>query len=242
MNLILIQPGELPEDTTSGLVTLTGRRAAHIRDVHRAAVGAELVVGRVGGAIGRGRVVAIEGDAVTLEIKLTHPPPPKLPLTLLLALPRPRVLKRALAAAAALGVDDLILINAWRVEKSYWQTPVLAPESIAEHLSLGLEQARDTVLPRTLERKLFKPFVEDELPALLDNKRALVAHPDPTAPHIDGLAIERARPTVLCIGPEGGWLPYEVDKLIAAGAQPIQMGARIQRVEVALTALIAKLF
>ena len=73
-------------------------------------------------------------------------------------------------------------------------------------------------------------------------KRALVAHPDPAAVHIDSLPIYRARPTVLCVGPEGGWLPYEVDKLIAAGAHPIQMGARIQRVEVALTALIAKLF
>ena len=242
MNLILIQPGELPEDSTSGLVTLTGRRAAHIRDVHRAEVGAELAVGCVGGAVGRGRVVALENDTVMLDVALTSAPPPKLPLTVLLALPRPRVLKRALAAAAALGVEELILINAWRVEKSYWQTPVLAPDSITEHLTLGLEQARDTILPRVEQRKLFKPFVEDELPARMHAKRALVAHPDPAAAHIDSLPIERARPTVLCVGPEGGWLPYEVDKLIAAGAHPIQMGARIQRVEVALTALIAKLF
>ena len=32
-------------------------------------------------------------------------------------------------------------------------------------------------MPQVHIRKLFKPFVEDELPALLEGKRALVAHP-----------------------------------------------------------------
>ena len=46
----------------------------------------------------------------------------------------------------------------------------------------------------------------------------------------------------LAIGPEGGRIPYEIDLLAKAGLQPVQLGARILRVETAVTALLARLF
>src|SRR5690606_18946807 len=109
---------------------------------------------------------------------------------------------------------------------------------IRANLLLGLEQARDTVLPRVCIEKRFKPFVEDHLPALVVGTTALVAHPGdfPSCPR----ALEG--PVVLAIGPEGGWIPYEVDKLNAAGFQPVQLAERILRVETAVTALTARLF
>lgn len=250
MNLILLTPADFesfenfertgsPGLVTERVVRLSDRRLTHIREVHRAQTGDELVIGLEGGNIGRGTLLSLDETEARLEVTLDQPPPPPLDLTLVLALPRPRVLKRCLESAASLGVKRIILINAWRVEKSYWQTPVLKPETVRHHLGLGLEQARDTVLPSVRQAKLFKPFVEDDLPAICENARALVAHPSQDAKHADEVA--SGSPTVLCIGPEGGWLPYEVDKLIEAGCDPMHLGPRILRVEVALPTLIAKL-
>lgn len=124
------------------------------------------------------------------------------------------------------------------MEKSFWQTPWLSDDNLRENLTLGLEQARDTVMPQVHIRKLFKPFVEDELPALLAGKRALVAHPgteQPCPTHMD-------QPTALCIGPEGGFTPYEVGKLEEAGCDPVHLGPRILRVETAVPVLVSRLF
>src|SRR5690606_26111522 len=106
----------------------------------------------------------ISPGAVRLHCKLTEPPPSPLPITLLLGLPRPKMLKRILQSATVLGVKNIYLINSYRVEKSYWQTPFLSEKAIREQLVLGLEQGCDTVLPQVHLVKRFKPFVEDELP------------------------------------------------------------------------------
>jgi len=235
MNLVLLQESDFVD---AGRVRLTGRRLEHIRLVHRVAIGDELLVGLEGGAMGRGRIVFIDDTEAQLDVALTDAAPPPLPLHLILALPRPRQLKRCLEAAASLGVKEITLLNAWRVEKSYWQTPVLEAERLRDHLMLGLEQARDTLMPRVTCQKLFKPFVEDELPELTSGKRALVAHPlaDAACP------APSTEPTLLAIGPEGGWLPYEVEKLVEAGCSAFHLGPRILRTEVALPALLARLF
>ena len=46
----------------------------------------------------------------------------------------------------------------------------------------------------------------------------------------------------LAIGCEGGFIPYEVSLLAQQGFMPVELGARILRVETAVTALIARLF
>jgi 16S rRNA (uracil1498-N3)-methyltransferase len=89
-----------------------------------------------------------------------------------------------------------------------------------------------------LIRKRFKPFVEDELPALIANTQALVAHPGAVTP----CPSHCSEPVTLAVGPEGGFIRYEIDKLTECGFSPIHMGERILRVETAITALLAKLF
>ncbi|MWV12377.1 16S rRNA (uracil(1498)-N(3))-methyltransferase [Pseudomonas sp. R-28-1W-6] len=235
MNLLLLEDADF---VAADRVVLAGRRLKHLQEVHRAAVGDSLRVGRLGGLMGSGTLLELSEQHATLQLSLDLPPPAKLPLTLLLALPRPKMLKRVLQTVSAMGVPRLILLNSYRVEKSFWQTPFLEPEALREQLILGLEQARDTVLPEVIIEKRFKPFVEDQLPGIAAGSLGLVGHPGdfPACPR----AVEQ--PVTLAIGPEGGWIPYEVDKLREAGLQPVQLGERILRVETAVPALLARLF
>jgi len=233
MNLILINTTDF---VLSDTAVLTDHRFEHIRSVHKPEIGALLNVGLLNGAIGKGEVLELNDSGVTLKISLDKEPPAALPLTLILALPRPKMLKRILQTVAAMGVKELYLVNSYRVDKSYWSTPIL--NQVEEQLKLGLEQAGDTVMPKVYLRKRFKPFVEDELPEIAKNTRALVAHPY----NADRCPEPESIPTTLAIGPEGGFIEYEVDKLNQCGFKSVHIGERILRVENAVPVLLAKLF
>lgn len=235
MNLILLEPDDFIAGTTR--VRLTGRRKTHVREIHRAELGDTLCVGLVDGQIGEGRVVSLDDEVLELEVSFENAPPAPLPITLILALPRPLVLKRALISATSMGVKRIVLLNARRVEKSFWQSTALEEDALREQLMLGLEQARDTRMPEILRRPRFRPFVEDELPGLVADGRGLVA--DPSG------AVECPRavqgPTTLAIGPEGGWSEYELERFVAAGFCAVSLGARILRVETAIPVLLSRL-
>ena len=235
MNLLLLEDSDLINPDTA---ILQGRRLQHLRAVQRVEPGDTLRVGLLDGLMGEGRITTLDEQQAELSIRLETSAPAKLPITLLLALPRPKMLKRVLQTISAMGVPRLILLNSYRVEKSFWQTPFLSPEAIREQLLLGLEQARDTVLPEIIIEKRFKPFVEDRLPDLAAGTLGLTGHPG------DYPACPRAvtQPVTLAIGPEGGWIPYEVALLEKAGLLPVQLGERILRVENAVPALLARLF
>ena len=235
MNLLLLEEADF---IAADRVVLRDRRLTHMQEVHRSEVGDSLRVGRINGLMGSAELLRLEAGEAELRVSLDQSPPAKLPLTLVLALPRPKMLRRVFQTVATMGVSKVILVNSYRVEKSFWQTPFLEPEAIRENLILGLEQARDTVLPEIIIEKRFKPFVEDRLPAITEGTLGLVGHPGNYPPCPRALS----EPVTLAIGPEGGWIPYEIDLLGKAGLQPVQLGERILRVETAVTALLARLF
>ena len=235
MNLLLLEEADF---IAADRVVLRDRRLTHMQEVHRSEVGDNLRVGRINGLMGSAELLRLEAGEAELRVSLDQQPPAKLPLTLVLALPRPKMLRRVFQTVATMGVSKVILVNSYRVEKSFWQTPFLEPEAIRENLILGLEQARDTVLPEIIIEKRFKPFVEDRLPAITEGTLGLVGHPGNYPPCPRALS----EPVTLAIGPEGGWIPYEIDLLGKSGLQPVQLGERILRVETAVTALLARLF
>lgn len=235
MNLLLLTPQDCPQ---ANIAHLTGRRLQHVLEVHQAKIGQKLRVGMVNGLMGEAEITHLDKQLLQLDFVLNESPPAKLPLTLLLALPRPKMLKRILQTVATMGVQRLVLMNSYRVEKSFWDSPFLQPHAIEEELILGLEQGKDTVLPQVMIEKRFKPFVEDRLPELSANSLRLVAHPiaEQSCPRDVQQAV------TLAIGCEGGFIPYEVNLLAEHGFTPVGLGERILRVETAVTALIARLF
>ena len=234
MNLILLHADDFLNPTQ---VRLYGRRREHVLNIHRATVGDKLRVGLINGLLGHGQIFNLTDQVLELEVLLDQQPPEPLPVTLLLALPRPKMLRRILQSVSYLGVKKIHLINSYRVDKSFWGSSLLQPEKLQEQLLLGLEQSRDTILPEIHLQPRFKPFVEDELPGISAGTNAYVAHPE------TGVEFPRhfKQPTTLAIGPEGGFIPYEVEKLKNCGFIPISLGARILRVETAVPVLLSRL-
>jgi len=237
MNLLLLYATDFTAPD-SLRVRISGRRFEHLKKVLDVKMGSELKIGLCNGNMGRGVVTAVSSSHVELAATLDQTPPPPLPLTLICALPRPKSLKKALSTATSLGIKKMIFIESWRVEKSYWQSPVLLPDSIEEHVTEGLEQARDTMVPEISFRNRFKPFVEDELPGIVQNRLSYVAHPYNAEPCPTSLPPHKE--AVLVIGPEGGFIPYEIDVLKNAGCIPVTIGERILRVETAIAAFAGR--
>ncbi len=200
-------------------------------EVLRKGPGDRLAVGRLGGRMGTGEVVALEPGVVVLRLSLDRPPPPPSPVELVLGMPRPKILRRVLQATAAMGVKRLVLLGSWRVEKSYFGSPLLEPAALQAELRLGLEQGRDTRLPEVLVRRFFKPFVEDELDALFGGMRRLLADPGAEDP-LEALA--PGGRAVLAIGPEGGFTRYEAEALAGRGFGRFSLGPRPLRVDAAV--------
>jgi RsmE family RNA methyltransferase len=236
VNLILLEPGEL--DTRSQAV-LTGARAAHLQQVLRARPGQTVRIGLLDGPVGAGVVSSLTPGTVTLNCTFEAEVPPTPAVDLLLALPRPKVVRRLWAQLAAVGVRRIILTNAARVERHYFDTHILTPASYVPLLVEGLQQAQDTRLPIVSLHRQFRPLVEDELAALAGDAIRLIADPHATASVADALRGAHARRVVLAIGPEGGWNAFERQLLEAHAFTSIGMGYRTLRSDTACIALLA---
>lgn len=234
MNLLLLTPDQISD----GQATLTDpRRLKHIAEHLKLCVGDRIKVGVKDSLKGTAQVISVsEREIILNDLQLTEPPPPKLPVTLIVALPRPKVLRRLIMDAVTLGVEQIILLHSYRVEKSYWQTPFL--QELDHYTLLGLEQAGDTVWPQITLKKRFRPFVEDELPLLCADRLGLVAHPYSQTP----MPVQLDQPCVLVIGCEGGFIPFEIDLLSNNGCAPVSLGSRILRTETAISTILGRLF
>jgi RsmE family RNA methyltransferase len=234
MNLLILRD----TDISNNVALVKGRQLNHVLNTQNKQQGDVINVGLLNGLIGTGKILSIDRSEMTLWLDLELKPPKSIPLTIILALPRPKMLRRALQSISAMGVKELYIVNSSRVEKSYWQSPFLLPDAIEEQLILGLEQAKDTVLPNIHLKKLFKPFVEDELPAISKDSLPLVAHPATEMK----CPIDCRTPVTIAIGPEGGFIPFEIDLFERKGFECVDIGPRILRVENAIPAIISRLF
>ena len=236
MNLILLEPGEVRGACD---IRLSGTRAAHLLNVLRVAAGHQVRVGILDGPCGVGTVQSVSDGTIELRCSFETTVPSRPRVDLLLALPRPKVLRRLWAQIAALGVGQIVLTNAERVERHYFDTHVLTSECYRPLLVEGLQQARDTRLPTVSIHRRFKVLVEDQLDGLFGRGLRLVA--DPAATRLAGAVVRESveERVLIAVGPEGGWNDFEVHLLETHGFQPVGMGLRTLRTDTACIALLA---
>jgi RsmE family RNA methyltransferase len=234
MNLILLSPTEV---TADGIARLTGARATHIREVLRASPGQRVRVGLIDGPMGEALVTSVNEATVAIACTWKQAVVAPQPVDVLLALPRPKVMRRLWSQLAALGVGQILVTNAARVERHYFDTHVLERATYEPLLLEGLQQARDTRLPRVSVHRRFKPLVEDALDGLCPAGSRVMA--DPSASRRVDAAVLRGGRVLLAIGPEGGWVDFERALLSSHGFVPVSMGARPLRTDTATVALIA---
>ncbi len=236
MNLLLFEECELKNSQ----LKLNDRRAEHIISILGSSVGDTLRVGMLEGKIGFGTVVLISNKEVLLDVELVSDPSKQPRINLILALPRPIMLQRILKQATVMGVKSFHLIRSKKVEKSFFQSPVLHPAKIKSLMMEGLEQAMDTRLPDIQIHSRFKPFVEDFVPDVF-SQNCLLAHPLSRKSLSDCMKV--SSPSVdytLAIGPEGGWNEYEIQMFQNQGFSCFTMGARILHVDTVVVALLAQ--
>jgi RsmE family RNA methyltransferase len=149
-------------------------------------------------------------------------------------------MRRLWAQLAALGIGRLVVTNAARVERHYFDAHVLSPAIYTPLLIEGLQQARDTRVPLVTIARRFKPFIEDELDVLCGDTARVVLHPGADTPLGDVVrAADGSRRVLLAIGPEGGWNDFELALLRAHGFVEAGMGPRTLRTDTACIAALS---
>ncbi|MEI6245505.1 MAG: RsmE family RNA methyltransferase [Acidobacteriota bacterium] len=236
MNLVLFSPAEVEDP---GRVCVSDARAAHLRQVLHVAPGDDVRVGIIDGAAGIGTVIHVSDQSVELRCTFDDAVPERPRVDVLLALPRPKVMRRLWAQLAALGVGQVILTNAEKVERDYFDSHVLQEAGYRPLLIEGLQQARDTRVPLVSIHKRFKVLVEDDLDALCPTDYRIVAHPGADASIAATLrGIEWTERVVVAIGPEGGWNDFELDLLTAHGFDGVTLGPRTLATTTAAIAIV----
>ena len=240
MNIILLDR----EEIAGGQVTLRDNRAEHIVKVLRASENDRVTVGILNGKVGNGIIKELEKHQpykVKLQVILEKMPEAPAPLDIMLALPRPVVFKRIVRHLTTLGVRRVFIVNAAKVEKSYWQSSVVQEGGWRRYVREGLEQAVDTRLVEFTFHRGFRPFIQEVIPEFKDRyAQMLVAHPGSPG-NVTTSYKAGKKPVLLAIGPEGGWNEYELEQMRLQGFDRFSLGTRILRVETAVTAVHASI-
>lgn len=239
MNLILLTNEDIIEGNR---YRLKDNRAEHIINILKSSNGDRIEVGLVNGPVGVGTIENIGKTEILLSIDNLKPLEEIKPdITLICALPRPQTVKKILLISGMTGVRDIHFIRANRVEKSFYHSPLLDEENLRPYLLEGLSQGKHTRLPEVTIHKRFKPFFEDIFPGLSDENMIKLL-PDMSAENfLNAEYIGENNPLAIAIGPEGGWVPFEIELMQKFGFKPVKLSQSVLRVEHALSAVLAQI-
>lgn len=240
MNLIILYGSDHLGD---GRYFISDYRADHIIDILKLSPGDQIEIGLLNKARGTASVEKIDGREVYLgDLKLDEAEVAKNYIDIICALPRPQTLKKILFTSAMMNVRNLYLIKANRVEKSYFHSPLLNEDNYKKFLLDGLMQGKNVRMPKVRLFDKFKIFFEDELDRYYENENNLIK----IVPHLETdiylneFEIDNKN-IVMALGPEGGWVPFEIELMESLGFKQVKLGNWILRVEHALTSALAQL-
>lgn len=218
-------------DLSEDRVVLTGEDGRHLVRSLRCRIGepAELCDGR--GTDGLGVIAAIDGDAVTVEIRDRRPSRSELPcrVTLYQALPKGDKLELIVQKAVELG--------AWAIVPVLTSRCVSRPDKkgmagkLARLQKIAREAAGQSgrgLLPQVLPLLTFS----DTIARMRESPCPILFYENAVRPLGEALA-SRPGEVSLLVGPEGGLSPHEVEEARAAGLAICTMGPRILRCETA---------
>jgi 16S rRNA (uracil1498-N3)-methyltransferase len=224
-----------PQPPIDGQLTLAGDEAKHLSRVCRLGVGdvVEIFDGR-GLALSM-QVIAAKGDKVELAAQGPPLPDPAtpFPLTLATAFPKGDRLDWLVEKATELGVERLI--------------PLTTERSVVDPRSTKLDRLRRAIIEASKQcrrnrlMELSDPITWKRLVAAETEHQRFVADFDGPPPHAWPIVTAR-RPTMLAIGPEGGFAPDELSLADQYGWTRLNLGAHILRIETAAIAGAAALF
>lgn len=241
MNLIILENTDHVAGTT---YSIAGPRLRHIRNVLKAKHGDTIEAGLLNGPTATAKIIELTKTSATLDCTFAEPVPEQIPaIDLICALPRPQTLKKVLQTAATMGVENIYLTNANRVEQCYFSASAMQPQNIKTQLLAGLSQGKRTNLPKVQIHPRFRCFFEETLPRIESGQGSslkLTADVD-AADCLKPQTVKTASRIIIAIGPEGGWVDFELEIMDRTGFKRFKLSNSTLRVENAVVAAIAQI-
>jgi 16S rRNA (uracil1498-N3)-methyltransferase len=235
-HLYLDEALDLTDIAPGATVVLSGDEARHAVTVSRVRAGERVAIGdgrgiRVHGTVTSTgpRELLLEADEVVVEAA------PVTRITLVQALAKGDRDELAVQAATELGVDAVVpwaatrSVSRWegqKAEKGRQRWAAIVREAVKQSIRSWLPP----VAPITTTAGL---------PERVGGARMLLLEPIATTALTD--IRPDGRDLALVVGPEGGISPDELERLVAAGAEPVRLGASVLRTSTAGPAAIAVL-
>jgi len=210
---------------------LLGPEAHHLHNVMRLQPGDEIELFDGDGTEATARVESASKKRVVVSILSRQPGAAELPAPLVLAtaVPKGDRFRWLVEKATELGVTRLVPLQ---TERSVVDPRATKLEKMRAAVIAASKQCRRAQLMEITPLQNWSEFLTS-LPA---SDPLFIAHPGGAAWRADWVAGDQ--PTVICIGPEGGFSDVEIS-LANARATLVDLGPRILRIETAALALVA---
>ncbi len=241
MNLVIL---ENTDHVTGSIYRIDGPRLRHIRSILKAKHGETIEAGLLNGPIAAAKIIELTKTCATLDCTFAAAAARQSPaIDLICALPRPQTLKKVLQTAATMGVENIHLINANRVEQCYFSASAMEPQNIKKQLLEGLSQGKRTNLPKVQIHRRFRCFFEEILPRIETQQPGslkLTADVHATK-YLKPQTVKTSHRIIIAIGPEGGWVDFELEIMDRTGFKLFKLSNSTLRVENAVVAAIAQI-